>query len=496
MRLRLPPKAFASEPVLAALAFFLLILGSARTLSAQEADPRISAVETGIMPRIRVRGREVERFTIQERMETYRVPGVSVAVLDGGRIAWAKGYGVMDVETGGVVTPRTLFQAASISKPVAATAALRLVEEGLLDLDAPVNEYLESWKIPNNRFTREAPVTLRHLLTHTGGLTVHGFPGYALDAALASTLEVLDGTGPANTDPIRVDTVPGSLWRYSGGGYTIMQQLLEDVTGKPFPEILREKVLDPVGMALSSYEQPLPPARAEYAASSHLSDGTGGDGKWHLYPEMAAAGLWTNPTELALLAMELQAAYYGEEGRVLTPEMTRGMFTPGMGGWGLGFTILGEGDEARFSHGGSNYGFRAQFTAFLEGGRGIFVMTNGDRGSTLAQEIILAVTREYGWPGGGYQEVTLAHVAPEDLEEIAGSYRIEGQDLVLTLTVVEDHLRLEVPDAGVVELYHPTGKNSFIDLGDGTRIRVERDEAGGVVALQVLGGPRALKIEG
>jgi CubicO group peptidase (beta-lactamase class C family) len=369
------------------------------------------------------------------------------------------------------------------------------VEEGLLTLDAPVNEYLKGWQIPDNEFTREHPVTLKHLLTHTGGLTVHGFPGYALTEEVPTTVQVLDGSGPANTAPIRVDTIPGVLWRYSGGGYTIVQQLLEDVAGDPFPQILREEVLDPVGMTLSSYQQPLPPERAAHAASSHLSDGTGGDGKWHVYPEMAAAGLWTNPTELAKLAMELQASFHGERGRVLSPEMTRAMLTPVLGGYGLGFAIQGEGEEARFSHGGSNYGFRAQFLAFVEGGRGAFVMTNGDQGSSLAQEIILAVAREYGWPVPGYQEVILSEVSPAVLQEIAGTYRLEEQALDIVVEVVGDHLRANIAEVQTLELY-PTAESFFIDLADGTRIRVERNPEGAVTALQILGGPRVVRTGG
>ncbi len=470
-------------------------LASAR-LFAQEADPRIQAVEEGITRGVQVQGRDGERFTLRERMEAYDVPGISIAVLEGGRIVWAGGYGVMDVEAEGPVTAETLFQAASISKPVAATAALRLVEEGLLELDAPVNDYLKRWKIPENAFTLENPVTLRHLLTHTGGLTVHGFPGYALTDEVPSTVQVLDGADPANTGPIRVDTLPGSLWRYSGGGYTVMQLLLEDVTGMPFPRILREKVLDPVGMSLSSYEQPLPPARAGYAASSHLADGTGGDGQWHLYPEMAAAGLWTNPSELARLALEIQAAYHGETGRVLSPEMARAMLTPGIGDWGLGFGVQGEGDEARFSHGGSNYGFKAQFMAYMEGGRGAFIMTNGDRGSLLAREVLLAVAREFGWPQPRYTEVALAEVPEEILREIAGTYEVVGQGIPLVVEVMGDHLRATIAGSEIMDL-HPVSESVYMDLVEGSRVQVERDEEGRVTALQVLGGgPRAVRVEG
>ena len=482
-----------------ALRFLLLTLlyvlprPSSGPLTAQEADPRIARVEGGIHRAIQVQGRDPERFSIQERMAFYHVPGVSIAVLDEGRLAWAKGYGVTDAVTGAPVTTETLFQAASISKPVAATAALRLVEEGFLELDVPVNDYLKGWKIPENDFNREHPVTLKHLLSHTGGLTVHGFPGYATGEEVPATVEVLDGSGPANTAPVRVDTIPGSLWRYSGGGYTIVQKLLEDVTEKPFSQILRETVLDPVGMTQSAYEQPPSPERASLAASSHLSDGTGGDGMWHIYPEMAAAGLWTNPSELARLAMELQASYHGQTGRVLSPEMTRAMFTPVLGGYGLGFNVQGEGEEARFSHGGSNYGFKAQFLAFMEGGRGVFVMTNGDQGSPLAQEIILAVAREYGWPVPEYREVILAQVTPETLQEIAGSYRIEEPEMELAVEVVGDHLRVEVPGEQTFEL-HPTAPDFYIDLASGSRLRVDRGEDGRVVALQLLGGPRAIRV--
>ena len=470
-------------------------------VSAQDQDPRIARVERGISGSLQVQGKAAEYFTILERLEHYDVPGVSVAVLDSGRIAWARGYGVKDVTTGEPVLPETLFQAASISKPLTAMAALKLVEEGLLDLDAPVNQYLKSWRLPENGFTEEQPVTLRHLLTHTGGTTVHGFPGYAVGDPVATTTEVLDGSAPANTLPVRVDTIPGSLWRYSGGGYTIVQQLLVDVTGKPFPELMRELVLEPAAMPMSSYAQPLPSGRESYAATAHLSDGTPVEGKWHIYPEMAAAGLWTNPTELAQLARDVQGSYRGEAGRILSPEMTRAQLTQGMGGYGLGFGVQGEGPSAQFSHGGSNHGFKAQFLAFMEGGRGVFIMTNGDQGAALAQEIALAVAREYGWPAPSYQEVILAEIPSAVLNQIAGTYRIENSGPELSVMVDGDHLRLEVRapervgETQVLKIY-PTAENFFIDLTDGRRFRADRDDKGTVTAIQILGGPRAERAPG
>lgn len=240
--------------------------------------------------------------------------------------------------------------------------------------------------------------------------------------------------------------------------------------------------------------QPMPPGREEFASSGRLSDGTRVEGKWHTYPEKVAAGLWTNPTELAHLAMEVQEAYHGEEGKVLSPEMTRAQLTPGLGGYVLGFGIQGEGPAARFSHGGSNHGFKAQFLAFVGGGRGVFVMTNGDRGSALAQEIILAVAKEYRWPEPRYQEVILADLPEATLQEIAGTYRLEGDDLDITLTVDGDHLKADLGGTDV-RRFHPTAENFLIDLSDGTRFRILRDVDGAAIAIEILGaGLRAKKV--
>ena len=234
---------------------------------------RIGHVLGGLRPPVEIQGKPAQRWTLAERMKEHKVPGVSIAVIEGGRIAWARGFGVKEAGKSDSVTPTTLFQAASISKPVAATAMLRLVERGTLNLDTNVNRYLKSWKVPDNKFTATEKVTLRRIVSHTAGLTVHGFPGYATTDPIPTVVQVLDGVKPANTDPVRVDTTPGAIERYSGGGTTIMQQLLVDVTGKPFPALMQELVLGPAGMTSSTYEQPIPAARAPEAAHAHTQDG-------------------------------------------------------------------------------------------------------------------------------------------------------------------------------------------------------------------------------
>jgi CubicO group peptidase (beta-lactamase class C family) len=248
-------------------------LGTSFAARGSETDARIQHLQSGLQPAVRMRGESPSLTPLADRMAELKVPGLSIAVIHQGKIDWARGFGV--TATGGAaVTADTLFQAASISKPVFALAVLRLTEQGKLDLNTDVNRYLKSWKVPENEFTRTSKVTLRGILSHSAGLTVHGFPGYASDETLPDVVQILDGKPPANTPPIRVDVVPGTLSRYSGGGYVVAQQVLMDVTGSPFPKLLQDMVLRPLGMSHSTYEQPLPANRRGEVALPYRTDGT------------------------------------------------------------------------------------------------------------------------------------------------------------------------------------------------------------------------------
>jgi len=364
--------------------------------SASDLDERIQRVENGLYERSWEGLPIGEKLTLAERMEYYKVPGVSIAVINDFQIEWAKGYGVL--ETGGnqPVTPDTLFQAASISKPVTAAAALHFVEQGLLDLDENVNDKLVSWKVPENELTEQEKVTLRRLLSHTAGTSVHGFRGYAYNEEIPPLQQILEGEPPANNPPIRVDMVPGTKWRYSGGGITIVQQLLKDIIGKPFPDIMQEAVLEPTGMMASTFKQPLPDDRRATAATAHNINGGPLGGKWHIYPEMAAAGLWTTASDLARFGIEMMLSYRGESNKILSEEMVEAMLSPQVEGFmGLGFTTQGEGLDHWFGHVGGNEGFRCIILAYPERGYGIVVMTNGDAGDSLYNEILMSVELEY-----------------------------------------------------------------------------------------------------
>jgi CubicO group peptidase (beta-lactamase class C family) len=457
-----------------------MLVGCSANESSEDIAARIAQVERQIVPRVVIRGEPIPDLSLADRMAHHGVPGVSVAVINGGEIEWAKGYGVADVASGTSITEHTLFQAASISKPVAATAALSLVERGMLELDGDVNQWLREWRVPESRYTAEQPVTLRRLVTHTAGLTVSGFPGYAADEPVPSTVEVLDGGG--NTDPILPDTAPGSLWRYSGGGYTVMQLLLTDVTALPFPDLMRDLVLEPVGMNASGYEQPLPEARRSLAATGYRSNGTEVDGKWHTYPEMAAAGLWTTPSDLAHWAMNIQRAYAGAADAVLSPEMAARMLQPDQNNWGLG-PAIGD-DGLTFRHGGSNEGFRCALVAFIEGGKGAVVMTNSDNGGDLMQEVLLTIARAYDWPIMKPLEKEVIQLNPAVLAEITGRYALPEEGVV-TIEAGDNSLVAMMPD-GERYVLLPESTTQFFNRDDGTRVTFVRDGER-VVALEVEG---------
>ena len=330
-------------------------------------------------------------------MHKRHIPGLSLAVIEDGKIVKAKGYGVADIASNTPVTTTTLFQAGSISKPVAAFGALHLVEKAQLSLDGDVNAQLKTWKVPESEFTRTNKVTLRRILSHSAGLTVHGFPGYARDEAQPTLVQVLDGVKPANTAAIRVDMVPGSKLRYSGGGYTVMQQLVMDVTAQPFPKFMEECVLGPLGMTNSTYAQPLPQELTAAAATGYYSIDKPVGGHWHVYPEMAAAGLWTTASDLARFAMGIQQALEAKSNSVISESMTRQMLTDQGESDGLGLFLQGSGKTLRFGHNGRDEGFDAVMTAYAYKGQGAVILINVNDNSGALNRVLEAVAHEYDW---------------------------------------------------------------------------------------------------
>lgn len=393
-----------------------LLVGMQGLTAAEDTNARMQQVENGLLRSVRIKGQPVRKFKLAERMQYWHVPGVSIAVVSEGAVSWAKGYGIRDTD-GSAVTPETLFQAASISKTGSAMTALRLVELGKLSLDEDVNRQLKTWKLPSSEAMQGEKVTLRRLLSHTAGTTVHGFPGYAQGEPIPSLPQLLNGVKPANSPAVRVDIKPGTQWRYSGGGYEIVQQLVQDVTGKPYAEVTRELVLQPLGMTHSTYQQPLPARLQATAATAYNGEGVAIPGKWHIYPEQAAAGLWTTPSDLARVILEIQ-----KPGRVLTAKTVDLMTTRVLDDYGLGLQLSDTDHQKAFNHGGANDGFRCMMWGYLQGGRGAVVMTNGDNGLQLSREILDSIAAAYNWPDFRPTEKAAISMPPEKLASYAGTY--------------------------------------------------------------------------
>jgi CubicO group peptidase (beta-lactamase class C family) len=367
-------------------------------LEHSDPDARIARIEQGIIPIDESGADSGSPQFLSERMAALDVPALSIAVFDEGRILWARAYGLRDRSSGAAVDTATLFQAASISKPVTSTALFQLVEEGVLALDEDVNKRLKSWKVPENGFTQDEKVTPRRIVSHMAGLTVHGFAGYSPHESLPTVQQILDGVPPANSSPVRVDATPGVRESYSGGGFTVLQLLMEEVSGRPFAALVRDLVLQPAGMSHSTFAQPLPLDLTDQAATGYDRDGEAVEGRYHVYPELAAAGLWTTPSDLARFMLAVGRSYRGEPNGLVEQSSARTMLSKVPGGSGQGFGLSGEGEAFRYRHNGGNAGFTCYAVAFTGTGRGAILMTNSDGGSQLMHEVARAISREYGWP--------------------------------------------------------------------------------------------------
>jgi CubicO group peptidase (beta-lactamase class C family) len=430
----------------------VLLVWIGQTSSVSATGPQnknhIRRIERGLLPAAIIKGQPSPAMLLDDRMKYYHVPGVSIAFFDHGKVQWARGYGFADVENKRPVSPDTLFQAASISKSVTAVGALRLVRDGKLKLDEDVNEEFTSWKVSENEFTRTEKVTLRRLLSHTAGMTVGGFAGYREGEPLPTVVQILNGEKPANSEAIRVDQTPGKGFRYSGGGYVAAQLLIMDVTGKSFPRLMRELVFHPLGMTHSTFEEPLPQSLRPNAARPYDTYGNPVEGGWRVDPEMAPAGLWTTPTDLARMAIEIQNAYTGKSDKIISSTLAHEMLAYGSAQvYGLGVALAARGQAPRFWHSGANAGYKAQFVAFAESGEGVAIMTNGDAGLNLIGEIQRGVAQEYGWADLQPESHSVVKLDPAKIGRYTGVFLFGGQ-FEFTITQKDGRLYLQYAAMG------------------------------------------------
>ncbi|MEO8397290.1 MAG: serine hydrolase domain-containing protein [Chloroflexota bacterium] len=447
------------------------------------ADNRIEQVENGLPNKFESAPQQGRSYTLAERMAEYRVPGVSIAVFSGGKIEWAKGYGLRARDEAGAVDSETIFQAASISKPVAALAILRLFEARGLDVNADVNQYLTSWKIPAVDGWQPR-LTLRQLLSHSAGTTAHGFFGYSQNESVPTLLQILDGLQPANSEAVRVDTMPGAQYRYSGGGTLIAQQMACDLAAQSFPEIAREWVFEPLEMTRSRYDQPLSPQYHDNAARGHYYPGAPVEGGWYTMPELAAAGLWTTPSDIARFALAIQAAHQRKASPIST-QVADWMLTEVIQAeghsLGMGTFIYRSANAAHFGHGGDNVGYKNQFRAYFENSdQGAAIMTNGDQGSSLIEEIMGSITKVYEWPEHSPETEHPEANATTPYAAYTGSYRLG--DLALAIALTGSQLLLLASGQNPLEL-RPLANGKFNVQALQAAITFEREADGHISGL-------------
>ena len=344
--------------------------------------------------------------SIADRLAFWHVPGVGIAVIDGGKVVWAKGFGVADLATGSAVDEHTLFHGASLSKTLTAIAVLKFVQDGKIDLDQDINEQLIGWKLPPSEFTKDKKITPRRLMSHTAGMSLMAF-GIGYSTTQPSTLiDLLNGKPPA-TQPVRVEELPGKRFHYSGGAIAIAQLLLEEKSGQPYPQLIQRDLFTPLGMSESTFEQSLTAEQFRHVAPGFRAGNTRVNGPERVYPAMSAAGLWTTPSDYCNVIVEIQRAASGAPAKILSPGAVAAMLTPYIANAkspiartstvGLGVFLAGQGKGRTFFHAGSHPGYSCYMVGRLEAGQGVVVMTNGDNAFGLIGEIVQTVANEYGW---------------------------------------------------------------------------------------------------
>lgn len=459
-----------------------------------QGDPKISQVENSLLPWVQLQDSAELKYTIYDRMKYHHVPAVSVAVIDGGKIAWAKAYGLADVESNTPATEQTLFQAASISKSVNAVGVMRLVQEGKLSLDQDIRAYLKTWEFPDNDFTANKKITLQNLLSHTGGFNVHGFDGYKAGDDLPDINQILNGSMPANNEAVKPVLYPNTKYQYSGGGTVIIRKILEDNISKEYVSLMDRVVFTPLEMRNSTFAQPLPKELQKDAATAYIGDGDAIKGRWHIYPELAPDGLWTTPTDLAKLLLAIQGSLHPKGESFLNYALAERMLTPYLDSTksALGFFVQKKGEEKFFRHDGGNEGFSSDAYASFDSGKGVVVMINSEN-YLLIDEIVNSVARVYDWPNFYQPKIKkLASLTDSVLLSYCGEYFFDSNSSVI-VRKTGNHLEIKGKGEKRWEKMYPVSQTKFFIMPNQLDYDFLKGDSEHINILQLSNGRRTLQ---
>lgn len=474
-------KKITVQEKIAGLIVLLAVLWTGCDVQKSLTRKRIKSTEGGLLRAVLIKGQKPEKLSLEERMQFYKVPGVSLVVIDKKGIEWSKAYGVADVQTHELVTPELPFQGGAFSQAVAAAVTLHLVEKGKLDLDRDVATDLRTWMFPPPAPGSKNKIALRQLLTHSAGLSDQIFEGYSGQEPMPSLQQVLSGEKPAKNAPVWEDFKPGSRARASESGYVVIEQVLTDVENKPFSAIAKEIVFDPLGMTNSTFEVLRPLGGPARTASGHLRDGRIIEGGWHLYPEAAAKGLWTTPSDFAVFFLELLKEATDTSSKVLAPATARAMLSPQKESFAFGFSVEGAVDDINFNIRGKTDGFVCYAIFYPVRGQGAVIMTNSDNGMLLVEEILRALSAAYEWPHFKPQEKPLFRLDPSIIRQYVGRYEV-SPDYVLNVAA-EDYYLVVQPTGQALTKFYVEGETLFFSIDPFVRIQFLKDNQGRVTSL-------------
>lgn len=470
----------------------LLSAGQAFTQS-KSLPQRIKEVENNLIPYVPVKG--FKGWNIIDRMNYYKVPGLSIAIINDYKIDWVKGYGWADTSKKIPVTPETMFSAGSISKLLLAATALKLVEQKKIALDSPINNYLTSWKITENDYTQKIPITLRMLLSHKAGTTQASYFGFTPGKnPLPSIVQILNGDKVAETRKVIVNSEPGKEFRYSGGGSMIAQMALMDVSRQSFTDLTQQVLFDKLGMKNSTFEQPISKKFEKQCAWAY-SSASWFKGMPYVYPQQAAAGLYSTPADLAKFFIDIQKSFLGK-GAILSQSITKEMLTPQAevsdGGYkeqiGIGPFIIQRTDNkdakgVYFEFTGVNAGFLAYGIASVQGGNGVIVMLNsGDDQNGIGKEIRRSVAKVYNWVNFLPDEIRPVSLSTGELDKLTGRYRM-GANEVLYLRREKNYLVENINEGKDIYCF-PISKDSIVFTDYNVKGFFTFNEKGEVISLQ------------
>lgn len=430
----------------------LLLLTTLQAYAQNSTPENITKVENGLFAPVQIEGENP--WNILDRMAYYKTPGLSIAVIQNYRLVWGKGYGFANDSSKTPVTTQTLFQAGSISKSFNAVGVLKLMQDKKLDLYTDINTYLKSWQFPYDSLAKGKKITMANLLSHTGGINLSGFGGYLPGKPLPTIVQVLNGEKPANSPRIHSLFEPGLRPEYSGGGIIISQLIVMDITGRPYADYMKQTVLKPLGMGNSTFTQPPADVNQTLLATGYNVVGNPIPGKYHIFPEQAAAGLWTNPTDLAKFVIAIQMAYEGKSTKLLTQQSARLMLTPYQNKMGSGLgTFINTLDSTRyFNHPGATIGFQSIYYGSLQGGNGVVVMLNSGS-QQLATEVVNSVAKVYGFKDLFHPNIKkLVPVSADILQTYAGQFQL-APNRTLTVLFEDAHLYVRMQGEMKRELF-------------------------------------------